>query len=321
MDRITVIIPVYNTAAYLEKCVLSVMNQTLPPYEVILVDDGSTDESPVLCDRFAQLYPTQIHVIHQKNQGLSSARNTGMDAARGDVLSFVDSDDYLSPEMYGTLLPLMQRYQAQIVAGEAFVEKTTGEKYCRGMDNPECLVWNTKQALTELCSYRYLYFGVWAYLFRRGVFDGLRFPVGKTCEDQLLLYKVFARAHTVVYSSRPLYHYVQRPQSISRSASVNLTPIEASQAQLQFFKQHFPDLVSAAQTDYAIVNMSVYTNAVRNGAVCPKEVQKSLVKACRRYLPVVLKNQHIPRIKKVQLFVFCCSRRAYRVIVSKKEHR
>ena len=114
-ELISVIVPVYNVRSYLEKCFESVAGQNYRNLEIILVDDGSTDGSGALCEELARR-DSRVRVIHKKNGGLGSARNAGIDAARGEILSFIDSDDWIEPGMYDTLTEIMHRENAQIIA-------------------------------------------------------------------------------------------------------------------------------------------------------------------------------------------------------------
>ena len=122
---ISIIIPVYNVAPFLSQCIQSVLDQTYTHLEVIIVDDGSTDESPAICDKFAKL-DTRIKVIHKKNGGLSDARNAGLDIASGDFIGFVDSDDWIDNDMYETLYNLISQYGADISACTHYLEYEDG---------------------------------------------------------------------------------------------------------------------------------------------------------------------------------------------------
>ena len=263
MNRISVIIPVFNTEAYLRRCLDSVMRQS-ELREIILVDDGSTDGSGDICDEYAARRPDLFRVIHQKNQGSSAARNAGIEIAGGEYLSFIDSDDYIEPDMYECLLRLAEEYGADMASGEMWIEKTDGEKYCSISEGIKCC-WNTREALIALNSYRYLHNSFCNILFSREAIGPLRFPVGTLCEDYYLLHQVVARCGKVAYTSKPVYHYVQRGESNSRSKNISLAPIGASSAQLEFFEKNFPELVYIAKADCAFAHMGIYTAYVRTG--------------------------------------------------------
>lgn len=320
MKKISVVVPVYNTAAYLSTCLDSILAQNVSPFELILVDDGSSDGSAEICDEYAKRYPACVRVIHQKNSGAAAARNRGLEVCTGDYLSFVDSDDYLDPEMYAHLLLLIEEYKADMAVAEMWVEKTNGQRYCRvNKEIKRC--WSAREALVELNSYRYLHTSFCTALFDRRVMENRRFPEGKRCEDYALLYQVIAACKKVAYSSMPFYHYVQRPNSTSRNVHIDLTPMEISLAQVRFFQEFFPEIAYAAKTDCAFAHMGIYTAYIRYGQECPDELLKALRKMVWKYLPVVFRNSRIPAIKKLQAAVFCFSTKMYKCVVSRTEHR
>ncbi len=321
MEKISVIIPVYNTKAYLEKCVHSVLVQTLKPHEVILVDDGSTDGSPALCDQLMHEYPETVRVIHQKNAGLSAARNRGIDTAEGTYLSFVDSDDYLEPDAYAFLLHNMKKADADISIGELIVEQPDGRMY-RHITEDITLCWNTEEALIQLCSYRYLHVSSCTALYKKTLFEGIRFPVGKLCEDYYTQHKVFAKSRKTIYSSKVFYHYYQRPQSISREkGNVSLAPLEAAEERLAFYRSYFPRIAWASEADVVIAHMSVYNSYVRKQIPCEAALLKRLRQTSRKYLASVLFKSRIPIIKKFQVFLFCFALWPYRFVIARSEHR
>ena len=320
MNRVSVVVPVYNTADYLQACLDSILAQSVPPFEVILVDDGSSDGSGQICDEYARRHPERVRVIHQQNRGTAAARNRGLEVCRGEYLSFIDSDDYLEPEMYEILLELIEAHGADMAAAEMWVEKTDGSRYCRAKAGiSQC--WMTREALLELNSYQYLHVSFCTALIRREKMGALRFPEGQGCEDYALLYRVMAACDRVAYSSRPLYHYVQRPGSNSRTTRISQAPMEISRAQVRFFQERFPEIVYAAEADCAFAHMGIFTAYARSGQTCPGELTGRLRAAVWQYLPAVLRNSRLPAIKKAQAAVFCLSPALYRIIVARTEHR
>lgn len=320
MKPISVIIPVYNTEAYLRTCVDSVLAQRQYVCEIILVDDGSTDQSAAICDEYAKQWPDIVIAEHQSNQGSSAARNRGIDRAKGRYLSFIDSDDYIEPDMYEKLLALVNESHSDMACCAMWIEKTDGEKYCRVPHNVrKC--WDTWEALVELNSYHYLYISFCCAIFSREAIGELRFPLGTLCEDYYLLYRVVARCQSVSYISAPLYHYVQRENSNSRSKQISLAPMGASLAQLAFFRQNFPDITYVAEADCAFAHMGIYTAYLRSGQVCPAQLKKQLLQIARKYLLSVLRGDHLPVMKKMQAMAFCFALPIYRVVIRRTEHR
>lgn len=216
---LSVIIPVYNVEEYLVKCVDSILNQTYRKLEVILVNDGSRDSSGSICDDFARK-DSRVRVIHKENGGLSSARNAGMDAAAGEYISFIDSDDWIEPDSYERLLGLMERYQVKLVCGGNWdVNGATGEKTLGICPKEEALV-----TAEEFVGRMFLWDGcdssVCDKIFHRSLLENFRFPEGQVSEDVAITYKIVLGAERAVLSSYPFYNYYHRVGSISRAVEI-----------------------------------------------------------------------------------------------------
>lgn len=209
---ISVIVPVYNVEKYLEKCVESLCRQSYSNLEIILVDDGSTDSSGCLCDELAKT-DSRIKVIHKKNGGLSDARNAGLDIAAGDYIGFVDSDDYVLPEMYERLLTLLNTYHADIAICDK-VEFYEGKDPEFTKIEPSIKVLNQDQAINALADDQGLRSHVWNRLYSAHLFDDLRFDVGKAYEDVYIMHRLFLQAQKIVVTNESLYCYLQRATSI-----------------------------------------------------------------------------------------------------------
>lgn len=320
MSLISVIIPVYNTAEYLRTCIDSVLVQRQYVCEIILVDDGSTDQSAAICDEYEKQWPGLVIAIHQRNQGSSAARNRAIDCAKGQYLSFIDSDDYIEPDMYKRLTELINESHADMACCAMWIEKTDGDKYCRVPHNVQ-KCWDTQGALVELNSYHYLYTSFCCALFSRKVIGELRFPLETLCEDYYLLHRVVARCKKVAYISKPLYHYVQRMGSNSRSKQISLAPMGASLAQLAFFRENFPGIAYVAEADCAFAHMGIYTAYLRSGQTCPNQLRKQLLQVAREYLFSVLRSDNLPVMKKIQALVFCFAPPIYGWVICRTEHR
>ncbi len=216
-DLISIIIPVYNVEPYLRRCLDSVLAQTYNDIEVIVVDDGSPDYSGMICDEYAKK-DKRIKVIHQKNGGLCAARNAGMKIATGKFIGFVDSDDWVSPQMYETLHQNIIQYQADIVSCSYFRVKPEHDTVSRC--DGEIHVYNKRQAMKQIISQFNVRTTFWNKLFRVEMFHGLQFPEGRTYEGAILMHKVFAKAEKVVHVGRPYYYYFDNAISIINTRSV-----------------------------------------------------------------------------------------------------
>ncbi len=223
----SVIVPVYNVEPYLAQCVASLRGQTCPDLEIILVDDGSTDGSGLLCDGFAREDP-RIRVIHKANGGLSSARNAGLDRARGTYIYFVDSDDWAERDMVAESAKIMERWGCgQCAWGNSVVEEGKADRYW-GRRRPLTLRFPTPERRGRfLCQWLLAYrlgWSVWSRVFRRDVIEryGLRFQDEREigAEDLDFTFRYLARCGSLRYLPRSLYAYRQRPDSIMHTGTL-----------------------------------------------------------------------------------------------------
>ena len=211
---ISVIVPVYNVEAYLPRCVESILAQTYGNLEIILVDDGTKDASDKICDEYAAKDP-RIKVIHKENGGLSSARNAGIDIARGEHLAFVDSDDWIEPETYETMLNLALKYDAKMVCGGRYdVDSVTGAKTVGLCPKKEEVI-SGVEMLGRVFLWDQCDSAAWDKLYHRSVFADIRYPHGLICEDVAIFYRLIALTDKVVLCDRPFYNYYHRENSIT----------------------------------------------------------------------------------------------------------
>ena len=201
--KLSVVIPVYRTEATLNRCVESVLCQEIDDIEVILVDDGSPDSCPQLCDEWQQRDP-RVHVIHKANGGLSDARNAGIDVATGDYITFVDSDDFLAAGTYRALQSKTQ--ECDILEYSVFGRLLLPERTYTSMTD----YWLQGQA------YSHAY--AWNKIYRRSLFDTVRFPKGKIFEDIYTLPLLLRNAHMVCTTSNGYYYYSENPTGITATA-------------------------------------------------------------------------------------------------------
>lgn len=211
MPKISVIVPVYNVEKYLNKCVDSILNQTFEDFELILVDDGSPDNCGNICDEYAQK-DNRVKVIHKKNGGLSDARNAGIDCAIGEWLSFIDSDDWVENNFLEILYSNAVKYQAEIVIVN--LHKVFDEK-CEHAIPVNEICCNGIESLNYLYGTQSVYMNVaWNKLYKKSLFDNVRYPVGKFHEDGFTTYKLLNMCKKVYMSNCDLYCYYQRNNSI-----------------------------------------------------------------------------------------------------------
>ena len=230
MDLISVIVPIYKVESYLDRCVRSIVEQTYENLEIILVDDGSPDNCPAICDAWAEK-DSRIRVIHKENGGLSDARNAGLAVATGEYVSFIDSDDQIAPEFLARLYDAMVKTGAEVAecATDYVDEDGNVLRLRKAADMPEM---GKMEALRRLVMENGVYQTVWNKLYRRDVIDGILFAVGKLNEDEFWTYRVLDRIEKLAIISEPLYHYLQRGSSII-GTGYNIRRLDGLEARFQ----------------------------------------------------------------------------------------
>lgn len=256
-DLISLIIPVYRVEPYLERCLNSVLAQTYRNLEIILVDDGSPDNCPAICDTYAQR-DSRITVIHQANAGLSGARNVGIDRARGAYLAFLDSDDYLAPDFLEALYQActetgsdMSVCRWEYVKGEAIPERGNGQVQ----------TFTGREMQANLYIPDGAYFVVaWNKLYKRELFEEIRYPLGRIHEDEATTYRIYDKVQKAAYLDRSLYGYFVAPSSITRGFNPKcLDWVTAVAERIDFYeKKGYRELMPQALQAFADGSIDIY---------------------------------------------------------------
>lgn len=246
---ISVIVPVYKVEPYLDRCVQSIVDQTWKNLEIILVDDGSPDGCARMCDEWARR-DARIRVIHKENGGLSDARNAGMAAATGEYIGFVDSDDWIEPDMYRLLYEQMERTGSDIAACGIQMDWEDGTPP-RQLTKVGSCVLEAEDAMRAVIEESWIKAPVWYKLYRTELVRGIPFPVGKCHEDVFWTYQAVGSAKRVAIFDTLCYHYVQRAGSIMGEgfSLKRLDALEAKQLRLRYIQKCYPELAADAMTD------------------------------------------------------------------------
>ncbi|MSN96321.1 glycosyltransferase family 2 protein [Campylobacter sp. FMV-PI01] len=221
-ELISIIIPVYNVEKYLKKCLDSVINQTYENLEIILVDDGSSDQSPKICDEYAQK-DSRIKVIHQKNYGQAHARNRALDIMQGDWVVFIDSDDFVSIYYVENLYNLAKKYGVDIAITSLLKVRFENLKLpsFKKIDTEEVFIHTRVEAIENMFySYKYAHFSV-AKIFNSKLFLNIKFPTGLIYEDTYLMSIIFNQVDNVAFCDKEDYFYLIRKDSTSNSINQN----------------------------------------------------------------------------------------------------
>lgn len=220
-NLISVIVPVYKVEQYLDDCINSLVKQSYVNLEIILVDDGSPDNCPRKCDEWAQK-DSRIKVIHKKNGGLSSARNAGLNIAKGNYYAFVDSDDWIEHTMYADMVKILKAYNVDFVAGKINCYIEEKDKFVPFMEKSDRYIIKqnklfSKEEYRKLIISNKIESAVWNKLYRKEYIDNLRFKEGRLYEDYLFSYYATKRMKAMYYLATPYYNYRIRENSICTS--------------------------------------------------------------------------------------------------------
>lgn len=209
---ISVIVPIFNVQKYLNKCIDSICNQTYKDLEIILVDDGSIDDSGKICDEYAHK-DSRIKVIHKSNGGLSDARNKGLDVASGEFVAFVDGDDYIHPDMYANLLRVMNDSKADIVCCD-YKKVAENEMISADCSKGEYTSYREKDIIRQIWEDNVKTVVQWNKLYKAEIFSKLRYPIGRYHEDSFIIHHILQKCKIYTVVNQELYYYVQRSDSI-----------------------------------------------------------------------------------------------------------
>ena len=261
MDKtVSIIIPVYNVEKYLNRCMESIVKQTYADLQIILVDDGSKDKSGAMCDAWERK-DSRITVIHQKNGGLSNARNTGMKHAKGEYLIFVDSDDVAAPEMTEQLIGLIEAEDADIsICGVSHIFDENNIRFEK--NQTETMSYDRNSAIKEMWYQKSFLPSAWGKAYKKSLFENLGFTEGILFEDIDIMHELFWRSNKIVYKNQALYGYVHREDSITTAkfSERDCDILKIAEKILKFAKKNNEALIPAAEAYAVTAAFRIYLN-------------------------------------------------------------
>lgn len=297
-DLISIIIPVYNVEKYVEKCVNSALKQTYQNLEIILIDDGSTDNSGKICEKLSS-NDNRIKVFHKKNGGLSDARNYGIERATGNYIMFIDSDDWIENDTVELSLAKAIKDKADIVIFGISKDYDNGKKKVRIPTVSG--IYNSEESIALLNSFKCFDVSACNKFYNIKLFGNIRFPVGKLCEDFYTIYLLFSKANKITVLNEAKYHYFQRANSITRNKKVNMDHYYASLEQLNYIKSNYPRIINEGETGCAFAKLTLYNDKVKKRIKIDADID---VKEARKYTRGVLKNKNLSLSRKIQYVMF-----------------
>lgn len=303
-DLISIVIPVYKVEKYLEKCIKSIINQTYKNLEIIIVDDGSPDKCPQMCDEFAQS-DKRIKVIHKQNGGLSDARNAGIDVAKGKYITFVDSDDYVSDDYVEYMYNLIKKYNTKIATCETkIVHVESDEK------NQEQFIENIEVLPARDLFYKILFaqksdVSAYSKLYETALFSDIRYPKGVVYEDTATTYKLIEKCDKIATGNKKCYFYFSRPNSISKMSGFNKNEIDYiknTNEMLNYLQNKYPDLGQAIDrfdlyANFRILRLLLFTTPR------DKKKKQEVFKKIKSKRMKVLKYKDTPKRDKIAIIL------------------
>ena len=261
--ELSIVIPIYNVERTLQRCIDSVLGQSFQDFEMILVDDGSKDNSSVMADEIAQS-DSRISVIHQSNQGLSAARNTGIKVAKGKYITFIDSDDFIAQDTYKGIIELLNAHPEHDILEFSVIERY-GSKAQNTLILDDCVYQNKQEYWLKGQAYRHTY--AWNKIYKRELFTNIEFPKGKNFEDAHTLPKLMAIAKTIATTSRGTYYYCWNNEGITANANgQDLTSL--LEAHLEYIINGNNDIDATYYAHILNIQLDVY-EATRHAPVLP----------------------------------------------------
>lgn len=295
---VSIILPVYNVEQYLEECLESIEQQIFTNYELIIVNDGSTDNSEKICRLYVEKHDN-AKLISQKNQGLSVARNNGVSVSTGKYITFVDSDDVISNNYLSSLVGAIESSKADLSIGRSlkFWDRIPIKKQIK-----EMVVLSPENALIEMCNGHNFGVSACCKLYKRELVEKYPYPIGKIYEDLATTYKIIGDSKCVAFCKDYLYFYRQREQSISHSKSISaaqLYGLEAAENQLKYIRDNFPNAIPAAEAR-CVLKAFDYIAYISDGSQKSKRIYSELQKYVKENSKHVLKSKDVNMQNKIR---------------------
>lgn len=311
--KISIIVPVYKVEKYIDKCIKSILNQTFRDFELILVNDGSPDKCGEICNNYLKI-DNRIKVINKENGGLSSARNAGLNIARGEYIGFIDSDDYINKNMYEILYNEAIKNEADITICEFQNVYENSDEVRDKLSAFKVFNYNNIEALEQLYKEKSVQFVVsWNKLYKKGIFLDVKYDEGKIHEDEFIIHKLLYKSKKTIFIPVKLYYYLQRENSIMQSKfnKNNLDFIDALEQRMIFFKYlKINELKYSSQYWYVRYLLDYFYKAKYNIYNCDEEL-KRLKKQFSKNLFYIIKNNRFNWKEKISWAIFCINDEFY----------
>lgn len=256
MAKIGIIIPVYNVELYLNRCIDSILKQTFEDFEVILIDDGSTDRSGRICDEYAET-DARIQAVHKDNSGVADTRNKGLEIVKTEYITFIDADDYVDSHYLETLYRLMKKYDGDLVISYHNVLQENGGRRLKSGNSTDQTVFgeaivSKAEVYKAMLGNEGMITSVWGKLYHRDLFQTVRYPIGEIYEDMSVISKIVERSRRIVAASYRGYYYIQRTGSITHGTPSleHMVLLHNEEQLMHLIQDKYPEIEGIAKRHY-----------------------------------------------------------------------
>ncbi len=315
--KISVIIPAYNVEKCIEKCVNSILDQSFSDFEILLVDDGSKDSTPKICDELANK-DSRITVIHKENGGLSDARNAGIRKSVGKYLAFIDGDDIVEKEYLQELYRLIKLEDdiwVSIVGGVAFGENSKP----KGNKATFSKVTTSEEIVRKICLCDGIDHTAWGKLFLAELWKDFKYPVGKLYEDYLTTYRVLSKADKIAYSDAKMYFYIQHNESIMhmKCSEKTLAVLDVADQETEFMLKTWPNISDEIMNLKVRVYLKNLQQILNSGMDDFPDYQIRIIKFIKTNSGYLLKSKKIRKAEKVKILSLLISKKLFLKLYNK----
>lgn len=320
MCEISIIVPVFNVEKYLNRCIDSILSQSFGDYELLLVDDGSADGSGKICDEYAKK-DSRIKVFHKNNGGLSSARNFGIEQSSAPYIGFVDSDDYIAPDMYELLYYNIQKEDADISMCALFdIYNGRPEKVNK---KTEYFVTDSAEAVRIVMEAQKTSVTAVNKLYKRKLFDNIRYPEGRIAEDAFVIVDILLLVKKAVITTEQKYYYVHRKESITTSGfkKKDCDVIEAYEKNHALIKEHYPELEDTAKMRVCWAYFYVLDKMMLADGRKENELLDKIVRYLRGNFKFIMKDTRFNKTRKTAMTALMINKKLYKLCVRARAKR
>ena len=316
MEKVSVLVPIYNSEKYIKRCLESIINQTYKNLEILLIEDGSEDNSYNIIKKY-QEKDDRIKIYQIVNNGVADARNKAVENSTGEYITFVDSDDYIEKDYIETLYSNLKKYNSDIAVCNCYniIEETNIKTYKTfGIDKVQ--EYTNFQAVENLFYYLFLRHSPWGKLYKKEVWNNIIFPIGKNYEDLAILYKLFLNSNKIIYIPEEKYNYVIRKGSIVHN-EIRKSDIEAileyTKAILEDIKKNYPNLTPSAEYLTGYLSLVLWRK-IPEGKY--KEYLKNVEDNIKKYRWKIIKNKKVNKKQKLLFILSYFGRNIYSFVIT-----